>query len=114
MQEAKKLKKFDRKQEKKENEENVAEKARNTKLECEKILKNLREENIELLKLNAMYVTQNSKKYIKSDQLEINNYKFINDIVRKKLMKDLLNFNPTLHLIKLKSLAEVNSDIKKY
>ena len=110
----KKLKKGEKKNDKiEENTYNIAEKAKNDVIECNKIMKNLREENLEILKLNALYVIQNSKKYFVNETLEPSNYKYINDIVRNKLMKDLLNFNPKIHMKKLESLAEINPEIKK-
>ena len=97
-----------------ENADHISEKAKNDVRECNKIMKNLRDENLEILKLNALYVIQNSKKYFASETLEPNNYKYINDIVRSKLMKDLLNFNPKIHMKKLESLADINPEIKKF
>lgn len=96
-----------------ENHQIIAEKAKNDVKECNKIMKSLREENLEILKLNALYVIQNSKKYFVNESLEPSNYKYINDIVRNKLMKDLLNFNPKIHMKKLESLADINPEIKK-
>jgi len=111
--ELKRLKKGEKKNDKVEEETYDVEKAKNKVKECNKIMKNLREENLEILKLNALYVIQNSKKYFVNESLEPNNYKYINDIVRNKLMKDLLNFNPKIHMKKLESLAEINPEIKK-
>ena len=113
-QELKRLKKGEKKNDKiEENNYNIAEKAKSDVKECNKIMKSLREENFETLKLNALYVIQNSKKYFVNESLEPSNYKYINDIVRNKLMKDLLNFNPNIHMKKLESLAEINPEIKK-
>jgi len=101
---------------KKENKLRISEEVINSIKLSEKLMKEMRQENNNILEEKANYILKNTKKLNPNSDVEKfhkQNFNYVNSYMRSKLMNEFLSYNPKLHHYKIQKLGEVFPDVKR-